>query len=120
MIGNPPDARAAAALRSLRLVGSLEGISFLLLLLVAMPLKYMAGMPMAVRVVGMAHGLLFLWYLVALVRAASERGWGLRRGLFAFAASVTPLGFLFLDASLRRELAGLSDPPSPAAEPATR
>ena len=46
----------------LRVIAFLEGVSFLLLLGIAMPLKYMYGQPEMVRVVGMAHGILFVWY----------------------------------------------------------
>jgi integral membrane protein len=53
-------------LKRFRLVATLEGISFLVLLFVAMPLKYFAGMPKAVSVVGMAHGLLFVAYMYLL------------------------------------------------------
>lgn len=89
----------------LRLVGILEGVSFLLLLGVAMPLKYLAGMPMAVRVVGMAHGVLFILYLCALADAALTKKWGLRRvGLLA-AASLVPFGPLLADRGLREEAA---------------
>ena len=63
------------ALRQLRLVALLEGTSFLVLLFVAMPLKYLAGLPLAVRIVGSLHGLLFLMFLAALLRAGSQRGW---------------------------------------------
>ena len=47
-------------LNRLRVVAFWEGVSFLVLLGVAMPLKYLAGWPLAVRVVGMAHGILFI------------------------------------------------------------
>ncbi|HTO03360.1 MAG TPA: DUF3817 domain-containing protein, partial [Opitutus sp.] len=46
-------------LSRLRFIGWWEGVSFLVLLGIAMPLKYLAGEPAAVRVVGMAHGILF-------------------------------------------------------------
>ena len=66
----------ATPLARLRLIGLLEGSSFLALLLIAMPLKYLAGQPLAVRAVGMAHGVLFLLYLLALVPVALDRRWG--------------------------------------------
>ena len=56
------------ALRQLRLVALLEGASFLVLLFVAMPLKYLAGMPLAVRIAGSIHGALFIAFVVALYR----------------------------------------------------
>lgn len=99
------------ALRQLRLVALLEGASFLVLLFIAMPLKYLADLPLAVRIVGSAHGMLFLLFLVALYRAASERGWPPRRWLIAFVSSVVPFGTFIFDRSLRREIA--EETPSP-------
>jgi integral membrane protein len=86
------------ALKQFRVVGHLEGISFLLLLFVAMPLKYMAGWPLGVRVVGALHGGLFIMYLVVLFRIASEEEWKLGRSVAAFVASVLPFGFFVFDA----------------------
>ncbi|XYI03529.1 DUF3817 domain-containing protein [Sorangium sp. So ce1128] len=93
------------ALRQLRLVAILEGVSYLLLLFIAMPLKYLAGLPLAVRVVGSAHGLLFVLFLAALLRAAVERRWSLGRSSLAFVSSVVPFGTFVFDRSLQREIA---------------
>ena len=91
-------------LRQLRLVAFLEGSSFLILLFVAMPLKYLAGLPLAVRIVGGLHGALFVLFLVALYRAARSRDWPHRRTVTALVASILPFGTFVFDASLRREL----------------
>jgi integral membrane protein len=101
------------ALRQLRLVALLEGTSFVVLLFIAMPLKYLAGLPLAVRIVGSVHGVLFLIFLCALYRAGRERGWPLRRWLIAFVSSVVPFGTFLFDRSLRREIAAAaaSNPP---------
>lgn len=90
----------------LRLIGALEGISFLLLLFVAMPLKYLAGEPGAVRVVGMAHGILFLMYLGAVLQAHLEYAWPVRRSLWFVVASVLPFGPFVADAKILRQLDG--------------
>ena len=95
------------ALRRLRLVALLEGSSFLVLLFVAMPLKYLAGFPLGVRIVGMVHGLLFLMFMVALYRAGRKRDWPLRRSLIAFVSSIVPFGTFIFDRSLRREIAAI-------------
>lgn len=81
----------------LRLVGFLEGLSFLLLLGVAMPLKYLADRPEAVRVVGMAHGVLFLLYLAATLQAALEFRWSWKQTLLIAAASLLPFGPFYAD-----------------------
>ena len=93
------------ALRQLRLVALLEGTSFLVLLFIAMPLKYLADLPIAVRIVGSVHGGLFLSFLVVLYRAARARRWPLRRSAIAFVSSVVPFGTFLFDPSLRREIA---------------
>lgn len=80
----------------LRLCGWTEGISFLLLLGVAMPLKYMMDMPMAVRWVGMAHGLLWMLYVSLLYATYQSRKWPTSLLLAGFFASVMPFGpFIF-------------------------
>ena len=98
------------ALHQLRLVALLEGTSFLALLLIAMPLKYLAGLPLAVRIVGSVHGALFLMFMAVLYRAGRERNWPLSRWLIAFVSSVVPFGTFVFDRSLRREIAE-PDPP---------
>ena len=98
------------ALRHLRLVALLEGTSFLVLLFIAMPLKYLAGLPLAVRIVGSVHGGLFLLFLAVLFRAGRERRWPFRRWLIAFVSSVVPFGTFVFDRSLRREIASLRQP----------
>jgi integral membrane protein len=95
----------ATALGRLRLIGFLEGISYLLLLGVAMPLKYLAGEPMAVRTVGMAHGILFLLYLLALVPVGLDRHWSWKTFALGALASVLPCGPFVFDAKVLRPLA---------------
>jgi integral membrane protein len=79
-------------------------IPFLILLFIAMPLKYLAGLPLAVRVVGSIHGALFLLFLAVLYRAARARTWPRRRSITALVASILPFGTFVFDASLRREI----------------
>jgi integral membrane protein len=93
----------STAIRQLRIVGLVEGISFLALLGVAMPLKYFAGMPRAVSVVGMAHGVLFILYALAAGNAWLTARWSLARGAGLLAAAVLPFGPFVMDARLRRE-----------------
>lgn len=81
----------------LRTIGHIEAISFLLLLGVAMPLKYMAGMPMAVKIVGWAHGVLFVAFCLALLRAMLTAKWSLMRGALLFIAALVPFGPFLLE-----------------------
>ena len=86
----------------LRIIGFLEGISFLVLLFIAMPLKYMAGQPMAVKITGMAHGVLFVLYILYVVMATVEYSWSIKKSVLAFAASLVPFGTFWADAKLFR------------------
>ena len=86
----------------LRLVAFLEGVSFLVLLLIAMPLKYLAGQPQAVKQVGMAHGLLFVLYLFLLIQQGIERRWSVGKLALGFLASLVPLGTFWADKKLFR------------------
>lgn len=92
-------------LHRFRLIAFLEGLSFVVLLFVAMPLKYWAGLPMAVRIVGMVHGVLFLAFVAALFDVALKRGWPPARWGLAFLSSLVPFGTFAFDRSLKREIA---------------
>jgi integral membrane protein len=87
----------------LRVIGFWEGVSFLVLLGIAMPLKYFAGYPEAVRVVGMAHGILFMLYVWAAIQAALEHDWTWKRTALVLVASLLPAGPFIVDAKLLRE-----------------
>jgi integral membrane protein len=91
----------SSAIRQLRIIGLCEGASFLVLLGIAMPLKYLAGMPGAVRAVGMAHGVLFVLYVAALVHVQLTAQWRLKRSLALFVAAILPLGPFLAERWLR-------------------
>lgn len=95
----------ATAIGRLRLIGLVEGVSYLVLLGVAMPLKYVAGYPLAVKVVGWAHGVLFVAFCVALAQVFFQHRWPLFKGVKAFVASLVPFGTFVLDRSLKEESA---------------
>jgi integral membrane protein len=86
-----------------RAAGLVEGVSFLLLLCVAMPLKYFAGRPEAVFVVGWAHGVLFVLYAVVAFYAAGIGKLSRKGLLLAAVASLVPLGPFLIDGRLKRE-----------------
>lgn len=91
------------ALKRFRLVAILEGVSFLILLLIAMPLKYLAGIPEMVKYVGWAHGVLFILYVILLLQCSIELSWKFGRIVWAFVASLLPFGTFVLDKQLKRE-----------------
>ncbi len=81
----------------------LEGVSFLMLLLVGMPLKRMAGMPEPNAWIGWIHGLLFLTFLVALGSARRVEGWPRRFLVYGFIGSVLPAGTFVFERWVRRQ-----------------
>lgn len=86
----------------LRLTGILEGLSFILLLCIAMPLKYILDLPQAVRIIGMAHGILFIIYILLSIMAKYEYNWKARKMLLLWVASILPLGTFYADYKLLR------------------
>ena len=95
-------------LHRFRMIGIAEGISFLVLLLIAMPLKYFFNFPEAVKVVGWAHGALF----VAFIYFAFEVMGSLKKSFFwllkAFVAAFIPLGTFIFDRELKKQEALLA------------
>jgi integral membrane protein len=85
-----------------RKVAFVEGISYLVLLGVAMPLKYLAGLPLAVRVVGSAHGLLFIAYVVLAGLLWLRRSWSFWFTGWALFLSLVPFGTFWLERQLVR------------------
>jgi integral membrane protein len=83
-------------LRRFLSIGYAEGLSYIVLLTIAMPLKYYAGLPMAVKITGMLHGILFILYIAALAHAAYVLHWGIKKVLIAFVASLLPFATFFL------------------------
>lgn len=77
------------------IVNSVEGYSYLLLLFIAMPLKYMFGFPLAVKFAGMAHGILFIAFIFLLISAWKEAKWSMKENLILFVASLIPFGTFF-------------------------
>jgi len=85
----------------LRTIGLIEAVSFLILLFIAMPLKYFAGMPMAVKVAGWIHGVLFITLIVALVRAKLAARWPVARAGLVLVAALLPCGPFVIDRRMR-------------------
>ena len=88
--------------RGLRRVALLEAVSFLVLLGIAMPLKYYAGMPAAVKIAGWVHGGLFVWFGIALLGCLLIAKWPLSRCALVFAASLVPVVPFFMDRRMRQ------------------
>lgn len=89
-----------------RKVALAEGISFLILLLIAMPLKYFAGLPIAVTIVGALHGVLFIAFIVLAWELKTGYKKDFRWLAKAFLASILPFGTIVMDKEWKREEAG--------------
>ena len=85
----------------LRTVTLVEGVSFLVLLLIAMPLKYLAGVPEAVQVFGWVHGVLFIAVCALLLHTTIVARWSLGRAALVVAAALLPLGPFAMDRRMK-------------------
>lgn len=88
--------------RRFKWISLLEGISFLVLLGIAMPLKYVFDLPLAVKYTGWAHGLLFILYVYTVFPTAHKLKWNFSRTLFALMASILPFGPFIFHRNLKR------------------
>ncbi|WP_424765499.1 DUF3817 domain-containing protein [Paenibacillus sp. sgz302251] len=93
------------AIGRLRFIGFYEGVSFLVLLLIAMPLKYWADIPQVVTVVGALHGLLFVLYVLAVIHVWIVHRWSLLKVAAAMIAAFLPFGPFVVDRKLLRDQA---------------
>ncbi|MGF1532197.1 MAG: DUF3817 domain-containing protein [Bernardetiaceae bacterium] len=92
-----------ASIAWLRLAAITEGISYLLLLLVGMPIKYGLGYGMPNYVIGLAHGVLFVAYVLLVVVVAWQYRWPIGKTLIALGASLLPLATFWVERKWLRE-----------------
>lgn len=83
--------------RAFKWISILEGISFLVLLLIAMPLKYIWEAPEMVQIVGMAHGILFVVYILGALLLYRSLGWNFKTLMIVCVSSVLPLGPFYVE-----------------------
>ena len=93
--------QADSPLGKFRIVAFLEGCSYLLLG-ITMILKYRFAMPGPNYVVGMAHGVLFILYVLLLIAVWRKYGWSFKRASLAFIASLVPFGTFIADKKIYR------------------
>jgi integral membrane protein len=87
-----------------RFFGFIEGASLLILLCIAMPLKYAAGYPEAVRIVGSLHGFFFILYVLVIAYTTFKIRWSLWWVISAFAVAFIPFGNIILDRFIKNSL----------------
>ena len=92
------------ALHRFRIVALMEGWSFLFLLFVAMPLKYVVHFPSPVKYAGWLHGILFIAYGITLLHAWISRKWSFPKAMLAFFVSFVPFGTFWFDKQIKSEL----------------
>ncbi|WP_010522121.1 DUF3817 domain-containing protein [Aquimarina agarivorans] len=84
-------------LQKFRILALLEGISFLVILFVTMPLKYLFENPMPNKIIGMIHGVLFLGYVVFTFLLKAELNWSTKKTALILACSIIPFGTFWAD-----------------------
>lgn len=104
-----PASSPASAAAQVRRAGHIEGASLLVLFLVAMPLKYLAGYPLAVTIVGWIHGVLFVWFCWVLARAFFGHRWPFLPTAALLVLAVVPFGFLAADRLLAGKAFGTTE-----------
>ena len=80
-----------------RLAALLEGVSYIILLFFAMPVKYLLHDPVFVKLLGMPHGILFIAYIIFSVLGKYKYGWGYKEFFIISAASLVPFGTFYVD-----------------------
>lgn len=80
-----------------RVVAFLEGLSYLLLLFIATPIKYLAEDPQYVKMLGMPHGMLFIGYVILAFLLKSSYKWNNKTFLIVLLASIIPFGTFYID-----------------------
>jgi len=91
-------------LKKFKLINKIEGISFLILLFVAMPAKYYFGYPMATKVVGMLHGLLVFAFIYQIFEAKKEAGLTWKEMGKYTLLSLIPFGSFYTDKLLAKKI----------------
>jgi len=80
-----------------RIIAFLEGLSYILLLFVAVPIKYSLGDPAYVKLLGMPHGLLFVAYIILAYLIKENENWGMKDLGIVLLASILPFGTFYVD-----------------------
>ena len=80
-----------------RVVALLEGLSYIMLLFVAMPVKYFMDDPQYVKLLGMPHGILFILYIALAFVVKTDSKWSNNTFLMVLAASIIPFGTIYID-----------------------
>ena len=84
-------------LQKFRLINKIEGYSFLILMFIAMPLKYIFGLLIATKIAGMIHGILFIAFVYQLIESSKNVPFAKQESAIFFIASLIPFGSFYTD-----------------------
>lgn len=84
-------------LKVFRVTAVLEGVSLLLLFFIAMPLKYMFANPFLINPIGMAHGILFIAYVIFTFLGKMTERWSIKDTAIILLASLIPFGTFYIE-----------------------
>lgn len=83
------------SIKKFGIINTIEGYSYLVLVFIAMPLKYLLGMAIAVKIAGLVHGILFVIFCFLLVIAWQDAKWSFKESVLFFVASLIPFGTFY-------------------------
>lgn len=89
------------SLKRFRLISFIEGMSYLILLFIAMPIKYLADNPYFVKIVGMGHGVLFIIFIILLADVSKRLSWNNTFSLKMFIYSLLPFGMFLIEKDIK-------------------
>lgn len=89
------------SLKRFRLISFIEGMSYLILLFIAMPIKYLADNPYFVKIVGMGHGVLFIIFIILLADVSKRLSWNNIFSLKMFIYSLLPFGMFLIEKDIK-------------------
>ncbi|WP_375723442.1 DUF3817 domain-containing protein [Arcobacter sp. KX21116] len=90
------------ALHRFRIISYIEGLSYLTLLFIAMPIKYIAENPYPVKIIGMTHGILFILFMIFLFESLKKYSWENRFSTKLFIYSIIPFGSFIIEKKIKK------------------
>ncbi len=91
----------SSALKRFRLISAIEGLSYLILVFIAMPIKYMGDNPYYVKIFGMAHGVLFILFMISLFEVKKREKWDTGFMFQLFVLSLIPFGAFVIESKVK-------------------
>lgn len=93
----------SSALGRFRIISAIEGLSYLLLVFIAMPIKYIGENPYPVKILGMIHGVLFIIFMISLFETKIKQKWNTGLMFQLFVLSLIPFGAFLIEKRVKSE-----------------